>query len=277
MGCDSAKEIWDKLEVSYEGTSQVKDSKLSMLVHEYELFLMKKDESVSEMSTRFTNIINCLKSLGKVYTNEDNVRNILRSFPKRCEAKKTEIVEARDLKVLSLDELVRSLMIYELEMNRNVEEEVKPTKNLALKSFHHDHNNSEDESNEEEEIALMTRKFQKFLKMKNPFGRRFSKRDENKGESSKKEPLICYKCKKLGHFKNECPQMEKDNMKYKKKALKAAWGDFDGSDLDEDSNDNEIANLFLLGYINELDKSEDECAKFCPHATMKKGPPKIFA
>jgi hypothetical protein len=238
---------------------------------------MKKDESVSEMSTRFTNIINCLKSLGKVYTNEDNVRNILRSFPKRCEAKKTEIVEARDLKVLSLDELVRSLMIYELEMNSNVEEEVKPKKNLALKSFHHDHNNSEDESNEEEEIALMTRKFQKFLKMKNPFGIRFSERDENKGESSKKEPLICYKCKKLGHFKNECPQMEKDNMKYKKKALKAAWDDFDGSDLDEDSNDNEIANLFLLGYINELDKSEDECAKFCPHATMKKGPPKIFA
>ena len=277
MGCDLAKEIWDKLKVSYEGTSQVKDSKLSMLVHEYELFLMKKDESVSEMSTRFTNIINCLKSLGKVYTNEDNVRNILRSFPKRCEAKKTEIVEARDLKVLSLDELVRSLMIYELEMNSNVEEEVKATENLALKSFHHDHNNSEDESNEEEEIALMTRKFQKFLKMKNPFGRRFSKRDENKGESSKKEPLICYKCKKLGHFKNECPQMEKDNMKYKKKALKAAWGDFDGSDLDEDSNDNEIANLFLLGYINELDKSEDECAKFCLHATMKKGPPKIFA
>ncbi len=72
-GCDSAKEIWDKLEVTYERTNQVKESKMSMLVHEYELFVVKKDENICEMSTRFTKIVNCLKSLGKIYTNEENV------------------------------------------------------------------------------------------------------------------------------------------------------------------------------------------------------------
>ena len=36
--CISAKEIWDKLEVTYEGTNQVKETKISMLVHKYELF-----------------------------------------------------------------------------------------------------------------------------------------------------------------------------------------------------------------------------------------------
>jgi hypothetical protein len=133
---------------------------MSMLVHEYKLFLMKKDENISEMSTRFTNIINFLKSLGKVFTNEENVRKILRSLLKRWEAKKTTIFAARDLKVLSLDELVGSLMTYELEMNSNVEEEeVKPKKKFALKSSHHDHNNSEEESDEEEELALITRNF----------------------------------------------------------------------------------------------------------------------
>ena len=85
---------------------------MSMLVHENELFVMKKDENISEISTRFTNIINCLKSLGKIYTNEENVRKILRSLPKRWEANKTTIFAARDLKVLSLDELVGSLMTY---------------------------------------------------------------------------------------------------------------------------------------------------------------------
>ena len=60
-----------------------------MFVHEYELFVMKKDENIREMSTRFTNMVNCLKSLGKIYTNEENVRKILRSLPKRWEAKKT--------------------------------------------------------------------------------------------------------------------------------------------------------------------------------------------
>ena len=46
---------------------------MSMLVHEYGFFVMKKDENISDISTRFTNIVNCLKALGKIYTNEENV------------------------------------------------------------------------------------------------------------------------------------------------------------------------------------------------------------
>uniref|UniRef100_A0A2N9HPJ0 Integrase catalytic domain-containing protein n=1 Tax=Fagus sylvatica TaxID=28930 RepID=A0A2N9HPJ0_FAGSY len=240
-GCDSAKEIWDKLEVTYEGTNQVKESKMNMLVHEYELFVMKKDENISEMSTR--------------------------SLPKRWEAKMTAISEARDLKVLTLEELFGSLMTYELEMNSKVEEEeVKPKKNFALKSSHHDHDNSEEERDEEEEIALMTRNFKKFLKKKKGFGRRFPKKGENKGESSKTETPTCYKCKKQGHYKNECPQVNKEKMKYKKKALKVTWDDSDESDSDNNSSDNEVTNLCLLGYINESNISEDEHASFCPLA-----------
>jgi hypothetical protein len=40
---------------------------MSMLFHEYELFVMKKDENISEISTRFTNIVNCLKSWKNLY------------------------------------------------------------------------------------------------------------------------------------------------------------------------------------------------------------------
>uniref|UniRef100_A0A2N9EWZ0 Retroviral polymerase SH3-like domain-containing protein n=1 Tax=Fagus sylvatica TaxID=28930 RepID=A0A2N9EWZ0_FAGSY len=178
----------------------------------------------------------------------------------------TAISEARDLKVLTLDELFGLLMTYELEMNSKVEEEeVKPKKNFALKSSHHDHDNSEEEGDEEEEIALMTRNFKKFLKKKKGFGRRFPKKGENKGESSKNETPTCYKCKKR-HYKNECSQVNKENMKYKKKALKATWDDSDESDSDNDSSDNEVANLCLLGYINESNISEDEHASFCPLA-----------
>ena len=38
--CSSAKEIWDRLEVTHEGTSQVKESKINILVHKYKLFQM---------------------------------------------------------------------------------------------------------------------------------------------------------------------------------------------------------------------------------------------
>ena len=39
--CKSAKEIWRLLEITHEGTNQVKESKINLLVHIYELFFMK--------------------------------------------------------------------------------------------------------------------------------------------------------------------------------------------------------------------------------------------
>ena len=67
--CTTAFEIWDKLGITHEGTPQVKESKISSLVHEYELFKMQKNESIDSMYIRFTNIINQLHSLDKVYEN----------------------------------------------------------------------------------------------------------------------------------------------------------------------------------------------------------------
>ena len=40
--CQSAKEIWDTLELAYEGTSEVKRSKIDLLMSKYEAFNMKK-------------------------------------------------------------------------------------------------------------------------------------------------------------------------------------------------------------------------------------------
>ncbi|XP_075077928.1 uncharacterized protein LOC142164250 [Nicotiana tabacum] len=39
---DTAKEMLDKLEVTYEGTNKVKETHINMLVHDYELFQMKE-------------------------------------------------------------------------------------------------------------------------------------------------------------------------------------------------------------------------------------------
>ena len=41
-----AKEIRDRLEVTHKGTNQVKESKVNMLVHKYELFKMESTESI---------------------------------------------------------------------------------------------------------------------------------------------------------------------------------------------------------------------------------------
>ena len=106
QSCQTAHEIWHTLEVTYEGTSQVKENKASLLVHQYELFKMKPHESIQEMFDRFNDIINGLKALGKTYTHSELVRKILRSLPKSWSPIKTSIQEAKDLPFLPLEDLV---------------------------------------------------------------------------------------------------------------------------------------------------------------------------
>ncbi|GAV58561.1 UBN2 domain-containing protein, partial [Cephalotus follicularis] len=127
--CNTAKEMWDLLEVTYEGTNQVKESKISMLVHEYELFLMHDNESISDMFTRFTTIINSLKNLGKSYSNQELVRKILR-------------------------QLLGSLMTHETTMKNHEHVEVKKKKSIALKA-----SKEESESDEDGDVALITSQF----------------------------------------------------------------------------------------------------------------------
>ena len=80
--CMSAKKIWDRLEVTHEGTNQVKKLKINILVHKYELFKIEYDESITKIFTHFMDIINGLKNFGKSYSNSDLVRKILRSLSK---------------------------------------------------------------------------------------------------------------------------------------------------------------------------------------------------
>ena len=55
---ESAKEIWDALQVAHEGTNQVKQSRIELLMRKYELFEMGDCESVMDMYTRFTHKTN---------------------------------------------------------------------------------------------------------------------------------------------------------------------------------------------------------------------------
>ena len=66
--CKLAKEICRLLEITHEGTNQVKESKINILAHYYELFFMKDLESIVEMFSRFMGIVNELQALGKTYT-----------------------------------------------------------------------------------------------------------------------------------------------------------------------------------------------------------------
>ena len=76
--CTNAKDMWDTLQLTHEGTTDVKRSRINTLTHEYELFRMNPNENIHSLQKRFTHIVNHLASLGKIFPNEDLINKVLR-------------------------------------------------------------------------------------------------------------------------------------------------------------------------------------------------------
>ncbi|XP_075080559.1 uncharacterized protein LOC142166047 [Nicotiana tabacum] len=154
--CQSTKEIWEALQAAHEGTTQVKQSKIDMLTTEYELLRMKDDESIQDMHTRFTSIINELHSLGEIIPRNKLVRKILNVLPGSWESKVNAITEAKDLQNLTIDELIRNLKTCEMKKKKDHERrDPKKEKNMVLKT------DNNDSSGEDADIAYLTKQFQK--------------------------------------------------------------------------------------------------------------------
>ncbi|XP_070015878.1 uncharacterized protein [Nicotiana sylvestris] len=85
FSCDTAKEVWEKLEVTYEGTNKLKEIQIILLVHDYELFQMKEGESIKQIFAQFSKIIGDLKVFGRPYSNKlssDELREDFIAFEK---------------------------------------------------------------------------------------------------------------------------------------------------------------------------------------------------
>jgi len=65
--CKSEKEIWNMLEVTHEGTTDVRRARRNTLVFEYKAFQMMNGETISELQKRFTHLVNHLLGLGKMF------------------------------------------------------------------------------------------------------------------------------------------------------------------------------------------------------------------
>jgi hypothetical protein len=74
ISCKNARDIWNVVEVTYERTNQVKESKIDILVHQYELFKMLPSESITNMFNRMTTTTNSLDAFGRTQTNAEIMR-----------------------------------------------------------------------------------------------------------------------------------------------------------------------------------------------------------
>ena len=96
-----------------------------MLGREYELFVMKTYDKISDMYSSLITLINSMRKLGKNFSNEDVNNKIFISLPQKVwEAKMASIEEANDLFILPMNELLGKLLTHEIKMNQVVEEEM---------------------------------------------------------------------------------------------------------------------------------------------------------
>ena len=77
----------ETIEITHEGNNQVKESRINILMHDYELFSIKDFESIVEMFSKFIVIVNELEALRKTYIEVEKVMKILRSLLKKWEQK----------------------------------------------------------------------------------------------------------------------------------------------------------------------------------------------
>ena len=89
-----AKEAWEILETTYEGTKKVKDTKLQMLTTRFEELKMSEDESFDSFYGKLNEVVIVKFNLGKK-TDSKVVRKILQSLPESFRAKVTTIEESK--------------------------------------------------------------------------------------------------------------------------------------------------------------------------------------
>ena len=77
---------------------------------------MSDDESFDEFYAKLNNIVNFAYNLGEIYDQPKIVKKILRSLTEDFRPKVIVITKSKDVDFIPVDEFVRSLQSYELDL-----------------------------------------------------------------------------------------------------------------------------------------------------------------
>nr|XP_018626241.1 uncharacterized protein LOC104095978 [Nicotiana tomentosiformis] len=259
--CDTAKEMWDKLEVTYEGTSK-----------------MKEGESIEEMFARFSKIISDQKAFDKPYSSGNQVQKILRSLPTTWQTKVVAL-ESQDLNKLSYDELRGDLIAFKKTHLKKISQEEKK-KTIAFKATIERTKKDIDDDPEalEEEIAMVSRNMDGLMrryrntrrdKVPPRRTRQYNEQDKNDGKY--------YECGRCGYVQTERPNLKrKVSRGFNKNKSFGSWSDEDSSEHEEIANpcfmtilENDINKL--SGCWTYEDASDDECKDDNENCFMARG------
>src|SRR4051812_21232477 len=217
--CQTAKAMWDALQVAHEGTNDVKLARINTLTQEFDIFHMKQGETVAEMQKIFSHIINRLHTLGHITPNAVATNKVLRCLSRERQPKVTNFKEANDLSTLDLTALFGKLEEHEqdlMNLNKHEKKEKKEKskdtekKSIALKASSSksftkdtcDSESSDEEESQDEDMGLFVRRYNKYLRKNeikhsdnNLVDYRRQSKSNKQDEYKKTKPIgSCYNC-----------------------------------------------------------------------------------
>ena len=147
MHCNSTKDIWEKLEIIYEGNDKVKQAKLQTYRGKFQSVNMKEEENIAKYLLRVDEIVNTMRGLGEEVDDKIIIQRVLRSLPLRYDANISSIEDREHLDKLAMDELHGILIAYEMiiDQERPSRREVSFKSSKRTKNYEHMSNESPSE------------------------------------------------------------------------------------------------------------------------------------
>jgi hypothetical protein len=257
MHCESTKEIWDKLEVVYEGDNKVKETKLQTYRTQFENLKMKEEENIAEYFHRVDEVVNSIRAAGEEITDKPIVQKLLRSLPMRYDANISTIEDRTDLSTLTVDQLHGIFTAYEMRTGNDKSTKDETTFKASKTKMRH-----EQKTNDELSDISYVEEANFIKKLQKGFGK-------YKG----KLPFKCFDYGRIGHFANKCPypireenneEIHNQENQYKKKLYKKKKNLYSKEDINSSYiSEDEDSELLFMGMKTQDDKhSENEEGNF---------------
>ncbi|KAK0576845.1 hypothetical protein LWI29_024227 [Acer saccharum] len=194
----SAKRAWDVLMNTYKGVEKVKKVRLQTMRRQLELLQMKKTEKVADYFSQTLALVNQMKSNGETISDVQIMEKILRTLTEKFEYKVTAIEESKDLEEMTLDELMGSLQAHEQRLDEKSVTEVEEALQIQL-SLKKD----KDETRKNSEASQKGQNSQNWRGSASRSSQGKGGGGNNTNQKSKSQ-IQCFRCKRYGHYKNEC-------------------------------------------------------------------------
>ncbi|XP_050898000.1 uncharacterized protein LOC127104903 [Lathyrus oleraceus] len=172
----------------------MKKVKLQSLCKQYGNLSMKNNEKVSDYISIVILITNEMKSYGEILSEESIVEKVLRSLTPQFDYIRVEIEHSKDLSTMRIEKLQSSLETQKLrltERNSEMEVEHQALKAASSKKYH-------------KQSWSRARKRSDGVQKSKTLTFKREKNAQKRKEKYDKKKVLCYCCKKFGHFAVDC-------------------------------------------------------------------------